>query len=335
MDLLGYDKLRDGGIRFVWKDRKFNQLVESASFESKTKNIEQPISGYTTSVSMGCVLKPMGYACRFCRTGKMLQFCKMLSSYDIAKQNILMVLVDKKNNLEKQREFAYMGQGEPGYSYIQLRQAIRITDYVMDKLNQTVYRHIISTSGVGEMVDALADDLGRKYFDSRVTLHFSLHNITYRNDLMPINQIYSYESIINKLIKISEITGEKICIGILLLKNFIPKGYTKSYTMNEEEVMKIISMFDKTFFRFSFCEFNESDDVGESDIYDEKEAIVLCDLVKSRGYDAKLFSSFGKQENTACGMLGGAFPENYIDDTYIDIENYADELIESAIQVLF
>lgn len=335
MDLLGYDKLCEGGIRFVWKDRNYKQLIESASFESKTRNIEQPISGYTTSVSMGCILKSMGYECKFCRTGKKLQFYKLLSAYDIAKQNILMVLVDKKNNLKKQREFAYMGQGEPGYSYIQLRQAIRITDYVMNQLDEVVYRHIISTSGVAEMIDALADDLERGYFDSRITLHFSLHNITDRNILMPINQIYSYESLIDKMIKVSKITDEKICIGILLLNKFSPKGYKNNFTLNKDEMMKIVSAFDKKFFRFSFCEFNESIEVGKADMFVEKDAMALVDLAKNIGYDVKLFSSFGKKENAACGMLGGAFPEKYIDEDYSDIEKYADELIESAIHKLF
>ncbi len=334
MEVVGYDKLSDGGIRYAWKFKEFNQLLESAAFDNKTKNTEQPICGYTTSVSMGCILKPMGYACKFCRTGKKLQFCQLLSAYDIAKQNIFMVLSDEKRNLKKMREFAYMGQGEPGYSYTQLRQAIKITDYVMEILNQRVYRHIISTSGVIEMLDALTDDLINEYFNSKITLHFSLHNITMRNGLMPINQVYPIENVIKKLIRISEITGEKVCIGLLLLNNFVPKGCRESYSMNEKEIKKIVSLFDKTFFRFSFCEFNESLEIGNADVFLESDVNRLCDYVSSLGYEAKLFSSFGKKESAACGMLGGEHPNSRIDTQYKKIEGYTDELLQSAIEKL-
>lgn len=334
MEVIGYDKLSDGGIRYAWKLKGFNQLLESASFDNKTKNIEQLISGYTASVSMGCILKPMGYACKFCRTGRKLQFCQLLSAYDIAKQNIFMVLCDEKRNLKKMREFAYMGQGEPGYSYTQLRQAIKITDYVMEKLNQRVYRHIISTSGVAEMLDALTDDLINGFFDSKITLHFSLHNITARNGLMPINQIYPIENVIKKLIKISEITEEKVCIGVLLLNNFVPKGGRESYSINKKEIERIVSLFNKDYFRFSFCEFNKSIEIGKADEFLENDANRLCDYVSNLGYDVKLFSSFGKKENAACGMLGGELPNNQIDIQYKKIEEYTDELLQVAVEKL-
>jgi hypothetical protein len=49
-----------------------------------------------------------------------LPFSDMLSSYDIAKQNVFMVLADMNCSEHSElhqspREFAYMGQGESGY----------------------------------------------------------------------------------------------------------------------------------------------------------------------------------------------------------------------------
>lgn len=34
------------------------------------------------------------------------------------------------------REFAFMGQGEPCYNYLAIKQAILLTDYVMEKIDQ-------------------------------------------------------------------------------------------------------------------------------------------------------------------------------------------------------
>ena len=67
-----------------------------------------------------------------------------------------------------------MGQGEPGYSYSQVRMAIELTNTVMRELNQQVYRHIFATCGIPEAVDNYMSDV-QHYFTERVTLHLSLH----------------------------------------------------------------------------------------------------------------------------------------------------------------
>ena len=196
IQLLGFDRLGEkgqDGIRYAWKCDGYTYLLESAAFKNKTKGLQSKISGYTTSVSLGCILKYMGVACKFCRTGRMLPFSTFLSAKEIAKQNVLMVLLDMKSkdkeSWQKEREFAYMGQGEPGYSYTQLRQAIKITDCVLQKLGQNTYRHIISTSGIDEMLMALAHDLETHYFETRVTVHYSLHGTRWRSKVMPINML--------------------------------------------------------------------------------------------------------------------------------------------------
>ena len=235
--LLGYDLLGDKGnegIRYVWKNTEKTPLLESASFVNRTKGKSENISGYTSSVSMGCILKHLGYACRFCRTGAVLPYSGMLSAYDIAKENIMMVLIDMKKRSsisvdKNDREFAYMGQGEPGYSYTQLRQAIKLTDMVMDVLEQKVYRHIIATAGIPEMINAVCDDMERGYFASRVTMHFSLHATHERDEIMPINKIYPYQDIIKRLKKFSDLTDEKVCIGVLLFNEFKGKKQNKNF----------------------------------------------------------------------------------------------------------
>lgn len=187
--LVGYDALGVNGgegIRYAWKYGISSYCVESAAFVQHTKGLRDNICGYTTSVSSGCILANMGLACKFCRTGTQLPFGGCLTSKEIAKQNVFMVLCDihcsdHPDLAVSQREFAYMGQGEPGFSYGEIREAIQITNRVMDELGQTVFRHIIATSGVPQMIKAYTNDIKHNFFSSRTTMHFSLHGTTSRN----------------------------------------------------------------------------------------------------------------------------------------------------------
>lgn len=336
--LTGYDFIgEDGndGIRYVWENERYVPLIESIAFVNKTKGIEGNISGYTTSVTAGCVLKYLGYACKFCRTGAVLPFSGFLSAYDIAKENILMVLMDMEHHhpidlSTHEREFAYMGQGEPGYSYAQLRLAIKLTDHVMNILGQKVHRHIISTSGVPEMVWAVCDDVKSNYYDSRITMHFSLHSLSLRNQLMPINSKYPYQEVLNCLKEFSDLSREKVCIGMLLFQNFIPKKERCTFTTSINEIDVLLKNIDKEHFRISLCEYNTSSDVGYCEQFSKEKAIEYYDYIKNRGFEVKLFSSFGQKENSACGMLAGQTPQNCYNEELKRLELYADKLIKDA-----
>ncbi len=337
--LIGFDELGDlgkDGIRYAWKIDENKYVLESASFFNKTKNILSDISGYTTSVSLGCVLRHLGCSCKFCRTGNLLPFCGFLSAKEIAKQNIVMVLVDMHNNshhnvITKKREFAYMGQGEPGYSYSQLRMAIKITDYVLNNiLNQDVYRHIIATSGIPEMLYAVESDLKNDFYDSRITIHYSLHAVKNRSLLMPIDKLYKFEDSVETLKNISNITKEKICLGVILFKNFKPKNITEEFSTDINTLKEILNLIDTDHFRFSFCEYNESMDVGMSKTFPTEEAEKINEYFKNNGYETKLFSSFGRNEQSACGMLAGKSPINIVPEKWKDFEILASNYIDEA-----
>ena len=342
INISGYDLLGENGkdgIRYAWHYSNSKSIVESAAFNKKSKLEEcENISGYTTSVSAGCILKPLGLACRFCRTGTMLPYKGMLTAYDIAKQNVFMVLTDMncsdhKNLCLNSREFAYMGQGEPGYSYAQVREAIRITDKVMQDLNQHVHRHIVATCGVPEMIAAYKDDMKHHSFESRVTMHFSLHAIHNREFIMPINKQYSYRLSLAQLEDIFDITGEKPCIGIMLFNNYIPNGYKTSYSNDFSQLELIANELNPSKVRVSLCEFNSSADTGKSDSYTYEESMVLKSIFEERGFDVKLFSSFGREKNAACGTLGGKLPDYSVGNKWKDLELMANQLVSKYIEI--
>lgn len=331
---VGYSHLgpaNSDGIRYVWQLNEKAPFIESAAFKTRAKiqtaNIDNRISAYTTSVSSGCALTAARIACKFCRTGNSLRFSGPLSSREIAIQNIFMVMSDLErfagdSGESNLREFAYMGQGEPGFSYTQLRQAVRITDRVMNTLGQKVYRHIIATSGVVEMVEALIHDLENNYFDgTRVTFHYSLHATLHRNAVMPIENIYNHKEVIKYLPRIYDITGEKPCVGILMFKDYCNGDTLKHYYTNEDEIDRITRLLDPAVCRISLCEFNQCDNVGINAEVSPDEANALWQRLEDKGFQVKLFASFGKQENTACGLLGGTAPENPSDS--VELARYA------------
>lgn len=342
MKIYGYDILegegKPEGIRYAWKFSNSSFFLESAAFINKTKGTNNGVSGYTTSVSLGCILRHFNMACKFCRTGKIIPFNRLLTAKEIAKQNIFMVLSDiycsNGHGKNHAREFAYMGQGEPGYSYTQLRLAIKITDYVMMQLHQTVYRHIISTVGILDTIPALTNDLANHFFDSRVTVHFSLHTIDNRDELLPINKIYPYNEVIDRLKKIHSITGEKICVGILLFNEFKPTNASFCHTTTEDGFLTILEKLDSKSFRLSLCEYNSSSELGEGDTMSAEQALKLYSIALDKGYETKLFSSFGKKQNTACGNLGGGMPASLAQEKWRDLEKIADNLIEEAMDKL-
>lgn len=334
ISVMGYDFLggnKKDGIRYAWKKNNCKNYIESAAFINRRKEIDEGICGYTTSVSAGCILSSTNNQCSFCRTGNKLIFGGLLSYIDIARQNVFMVLTDMNCNNHpdlalRQREFAYMGQGEPGYSYTQVRLAIELTNKIMNALDQKVYRHILATCGVPEAIHAYKQDV-RNFFTKRVTLHFSLHATEQRDLLMPINLLHSYKDCIAEMNEVYEITGEKPCVGIMLFKDFIPNTRDFAYTNTYQDVAKILSELNPQKCRISFCEYNGSSDICSWGTFPEEDAKQLVELANKMGFEAKLFSSFGKEKQTACGMLGGKEPEIAISAKWHELEKDTDRLI--------
>lgn len=337
--LVGYDligNLGDEGLRLAWLYNRKSYYLESAAFCHRRKGVDDYICGYTTSVSLGCILRSFDCQCTFCKTGNKLPFIDVLSAIDIAKQNILMVLIDMNCSQHtflhnSQREFAYMGQGEPGFSYSQVRMAIKITDEVMRQLGQKVFRHVLATSGIPEMVYSFKNDFKSNFFSERVTLHFSLHLTSNRKLIMPIDKKYPFNSVLRAMDDVAVLTGEKPCIGILLFHEYSPRDSNYSYSNNMKNIRSILKELDPEKFRLSFCEFNDSPYVGSANVYNEHEANEILEFAREEGFEAKLFSSFGREESSACGMLGGKAPEHNAGEKWLKLEKRAEQLIADTL----
>lgn len=339
ISVVGYDLLGSqgsDGIRYAWQYQHGEAFIESAAFPQHSVGQMDGICGYTSSVSAGCILRSSHEQCVFCRTGNILPFSGLLSYKDIAKQNIFMVLADMncKDHPElhdRPREFAYMGQGEPGFSYQQVRLAIELTNRAMRELGQSVHRHIFATSGVPDAITALKEDI-LNYYTQRVTLHFSLHASNQREKLMPIEKRWSFKEVLHAMDDFYSVAGEKPCIGLMLFHQFSPRNNAGfSYSNDLKNIESILSHLDPRKYRLSFCTYNSSDDICTSEIYPPELAASILEYAQKLGFEAKLFSSFGKEKQTACGMLGGKEPERTASEKWIEIEKQVDQLITQLV----
>ena len=299
------------GIKYYWN--KNGQIIESMAFNKRLKTDDPSIlvgsiSGYTSSISYGCILTANSRQCKFCETGN-IGFKGYLTSEEIAFQNIFMAEYDTDcpsfpNVRNYKREFAYMGQGEPGHAYHIIRKAIVLTDVAMDIINQKVERHIISTSGITGFIPLLINDIKNGIFKNKVTVHFSLNAIGEdRNFLMPINEEYNYKEFIKECKELYACTKEKIGVGILMFSKFKAIGNEdKEYTLTEEKLKRILEQLECSIFKIDLCDYNETT-MGQQFQLSNEYANNLLNIVQSKGFEGKLFSSFGTEQQVGCGML--------------------------------
>lgn len=306
--------LGSDGIKYIWKKKEY--YVESLAFNRRLKmESENPndriTSAYTISTSIGCNLSTSGQQCKFCETGTN-KFHGYLKAEEIALQCIFMAKYDSnctsypqlKDNM---REFAFMGQGEPCYNYLAIKQAILLTDYVMEKIDQKVSRYIISTCGITEFMPSLITDIKNNVFRNRITVHFSLHTIgEERNELMPINKDHNYSEFIKYCRILHQVSGEKIGVGILMFNKYkLTNSEEKKYTLTKDKLDEILSLLDKDAFRIDLCTVN-STSTGSNHKLSMEIANELLEFVKSKGYEGKIFTSFGDSELSGCGMLSSS-----------------------------
>lgn len=303
------------GIKYIWE--RNGRYVESLAFNRRLKDSQDlsvhRISAYTCSVSYGCRLSCNNQQCRFCETGTIPYFGDLCAE-DIALQNIFMAEYDSdcpsfplvRGN---EREFAFMGQGEPGFCYPAVRRAIQLTDLAMERIRQHIYRYIISTCGVCDFIPILVDDIEKGLFKNKITLHLSLHAIGKdRTNLMPINTEHNYKRVIKECEKFYSVTKEKIGVGILLFNKYRFEGGADGYnthTLTSKRLEMILRELNKDVFRIDLCDVNHTS-CGNQKAISNESATKLLEMVRKEGFEVKLFSSFGDNEQSGCGMLASS-----------------------------
>ncbi len=155
-----------------------------------------------------CVSSQIGCAvnCSFCATGKR-GFIRNLSYKEIIEQ----VLTIQRDTGLKITNVVFMGQGEP---LLNLDNVLKALDIFNNDFQIGARRITISTSGIIPQIKKLAEQ------ELQSTLAISLHasNHAVRKEIMPIENKYPINDLINALKYYVEKTGRRITVEYILIK---------------------------------------------------------------------------------------------------------------------
>ena len=230
------------------------------------------------SSQIGCAL-----ACTFCLTGQ-LGLTRHLSPGEIVSQ----VLIAQRENISSHGfNIVLMGMGEPLHNYDNVMKAIRIL-HDEDGLNMSMSRITLSTAGLLPAIERLAAE------PMIPNLAISLTGATNekRNQLMPINQRYPIEQLIDAVRRFPLKHRQRVTFEYVLLR-----GVTDA----PEDALHLVKLLKGIRAKVNLIPFNEAEELGyrrPADSAIERFQQVLIDhhisafVRKNRGNDISAAESF-------------------------------------------
>jgi 23S rRNA (adenine2503-C2)-methyltransferase len=234
------------------------------------------------SSQVGCSL-----TCKFCATGYM-ERKRNLDAAEIYDQVVLINEQCLQQYGTPLTNIVYMGMGEPLLNYANVVKSVeRIT--ATDGLNMAARRITISTAGIAKMIKKLADD------GVKANLALSLHaaNDAKRNEIMPINETNSQETLSEALKYYHQLTGRKVTYEYIVFENF------NDTLQDAEELLR--------FTRLIPCKVNliEYNPIAAALFRntDEDRLSRFVYYLADRGVQVNVRRSRGKDIDAACGQL--------------------------------
>ena len=236
--------------------------------------------GYTICVSsqIGCKM-----GCKFCAsTG--IPFSRNLEPGEIVEQ---ILAIENDSNI-KISNIVFMGIGEPLDNYDNVMEAIQILNH--PKGLNIGARHIsISTSGIVPKIYELADR------QMQCTLSVSLHssNNKTRSSMMPINNAYPIEELMNACKYYIEKTNKRISFEYALAKD---------NNDNLEDAKKLVKLLHGMLAHVNLIPINKIED-GEYTKSTNENIIKFRDYLNDHGIVATIRRELGADISAACGQL--------------------------------
>jgi len=266
----------DGTIKSRFKTFD-DHLIEGVLIPTEKRNTA------CVSSQIGCSL-----TCKFCATGKM-ERKRNLSFDEIYDQVALLNEQSEKMYNKKLSNIVYMGMGEPLLNYKNVLKSIdRIT--ASDSMNMSPKRITVSTAGVAKMIKQLGDD------KVRFNLALSLHAPTdkKRNEIMPINESNTIDTLIEALNYFYDHTKNDITLEYILFKD-------KNDSL--EDAAELVKIYRKIpTHLINVIEYNPI--AGAEFIKPEEDATQLfTDFLAKHKVNVRVRRSRGKDIDAACGQL--------------------------------
>jgi 23S rRNA (adenine2503-C2)-methyltransferase len=233
------------------------------------------------SSQVGCAM-----ACSFCLTGTM-GFSRNLSCAEMVDQVCAVSLDLRENNLGIINNLVFMGMGEPLANFDNLIKALTI---LMDELGLhfSDRRITVSTCGLAPKIIELGQRL-------KVNLAVSLHaadNET-RNRLMPINQRYPLETLLDACREFSLPRRKRIMFEYILLK-----GINDS----DQDAIKLAKLLHGIQAKINLLPCNEAPELPFTKP-DQQRVDSFQNILKRKGFTVLIRSSRGADISAACGQL--------------------------------
>jgi len=278
------------------------KLSDGLSVETVLLQHAQGRNTVCVSSQVGC---PLG--CLFCKTGK-IGYKRNLTAYEIAEQVLFFsYYLKKKNTPENAYEnnhnnngnksfptgprvtnVVFMGMGEPFLNYGNVMDAIRIFNN-KEKFNIGARKISISTCGIPQQIEKLSKE------DLQVNLAISLSapNNELRSKLMPVNDKYPVEAVIDASKKYIKRTNRRVMFEYVLIDKF---NESPEYAVELAEILKGLLCF------VNLIPFNGK---GERVLNaPSKEKIGLFkSILKKSGISVTERYRFGQDIDAACGQL--------------------------------
>ena len=269
--ILKKQESKDGTVKYLF------DVLDSNAIETVLMSYHH---GYSICVSsqIGCKM-----GCKFCAsTG--INFIRNLTSGEILEQ-IIAVEQDKGIQISN---IVFMGIGEPLDNYENVINAIHIINN--PKGLNIGARHIsISTSGLVPKIYKLAEE------KIQCTLSISLHatNNIKRSSMMPVNNVYPIEELINACKFYIKETNRRISFEYAL---------AKGNNDNLQDAKELVKLLKGMLCHVNLIPINKIEN-GKFDKSSNENIIKFRDYLNNHGIVATIRRELGSDIDAACGQL--------------------------------
>lgn len=234
------------------------------------------------SSQVGCSL-----SCTFCATGK-LKRMRNLNADEIFDQVVLVKNTAMERYAAPLTNIVYMGMGEPLLNYKEVLSSVqKITSPT--GLGMSPKRITVSTAGVSKMITKLGDD-GVK-FNLALSLHAA--NDEKRNQIMPINETNTLESLAEALNYFTEKTGSRPTFEYIAFRDF---------NDSIKDAQELVNYCKKVKSKVNIIEYN-SIDGSEFKQTSKERLLAFTQHLENNGVICNVRHSRGKDIDAACGQL--------------------------------
>lgn len=240
---------------------------------------------YGTSI---CISSQVGcnMGCRFCESGRQKKI-RNLEAYEMVEQ----ILVVEKEMGVRISSVVIMGIGEPLDNFDNIISFIKIIND--PKGIQIGARHItLSTCGLVPKIY----ELSKLPIQINLAISFHAPNDTLRNELMPVNKVYSIPVLLKAIQDYLQVTSRRVTIEYVMLNNV---------NDSKECAIELAKLFQGMNIYVNLIPYNETNHL-EFKRSSKNKIQEFYDTLKKAGINVTVRKEFGSNIQAACGQLRGS-----------------------------